>query len=186
MHREYDLDTTARLNLFLANIEKRAFRMARFAVADDDLALDCVQDAMLEFVRRYRDKPEQEWPPLFHCVLQSKITDAHRRRSVRQRFMGWLGLERQEDDASDPLLNVADPRDETPLRLLEQAQLGVQLEAAIAELPLRQQQAFLLRSWEGFDVAETAQSMGCSEGSVKTHYFRAVQALRQKLEEYRP
>jgi len=160
--------------------------MARFAVADDDLALDCVQDAMLEFVRRYRDKPEQEWPPLFFRVLQSKITDAHRRRSVRQRFMGWLGLGRQEDDESDPLLNVADPRDETPLRLLEQAQLGVQLEAAIAELPLRQQQAFLLRSWEGFDVAETAQSMGCSEGSVKTHYFRAVQALRQKLEEYRP
>lgn len=183
--REYFLDTTAQLNLFLADVEKRAFRMARFAMGTDDQALDVVQDAMLEFVRRYRDKPEQEWPPLFYRVLQSKTTDAHRRRSVRQRFMGWLGLAADDDD-SDPIQNAPDPRDASPLRLLEQAQLGGQLELAIATLPVRQQQAFLLRTWEGLDVAETAQAMGCSEGSVKTHYFRAVQALRLKLEEYRP
>lgn len=178
------LDTTTHLNLFLAGLEKRAFRMARFAVNNDDQALDCVQDAMLEFVRRYRDKPEQEWPPLFFRVLQSKITDAHRRGSVRLRFRGWLGLERQEEDAGDMLQEVPDPRNETPLRLLEQAQLGARLEQVIRELPLRQQQAFLLRCWEGLDVAETARAMGCSEGSVKTHYFRALQVLRHKLEEY--
>jgi RNA polymerase sigma-70 factor, ECF subfamily len=158
--------------------------MVRFAVGDDDQALDVVQDTMLEFVRRYRDKPEQEWPPLFFKVLQSKISDAHRRRSVRLRCMGWLTGNRQEDDPEDLIQEVADPRNETPLRLLEQAQLGKRLDQVIRELPLRQQQAFLLRCWEGLDVAETAQAMGCSEGSVKTHYFRAVQSLRQKLEEY--
>ena len=158
--------------------------MVRFAVGDDDQALDVVQDAMLEFVRRYRDKPEQEWLPLFFKVLQSKISDAHRRRSVRLRCMGWLTGNRQADDPEDLIQEVADPRNETPLRLLEQAQLGKRLDQVIRELPLRQQQAFLLRCWEGLDVAETAQAMGCSEGSVKTHYFRAVQTLRQKLEEY--
>ena len=160
--------------------------MARFAVCDDDQALDVVQDTMLEFVRRYRDKPEQEWPPLFFRVLQSKITDAHRRRSVRMRFMGWLGSNHQDDESNDPFQEIADPREETPLQLLEQTQLGERLDQVIRELPLRQQQAFLLRCWEGLDVAETAQAMGCSEGSVKTHYFRAVQALRHKLEEYQP
>jgi RNA polymerase sigma-70 factor (ECF subfamily) len=41
----------------------------------------------------------------------------------------------------------------------------------------------MLRSWEGLSVKETALSMGCSEGSVKTHYSRARAALKKALEE---
>lgn len=160
--------------------------MARFAMNDHDAALDIVQDAMYDFVRRYRSKPEESWRPLFFSVLQSRIRDAHRRRSVIKRFQTWLGLERDDTEQADPVQELEDPNGITPLQHLETSQFGAGLERAIGELPLRQQQAFLLRSWEGLDVEDTARAMGCSPGSVKTHHFRAIRALREKLEEYRP
>ena len=61
------------------------------------------------------------------------------------------------------------------------AQILRDIEIEIQALPARQREAFLMRYWEEMDVAETAAAMGCSEGSVKTHCSRAVQALSRAL-----
>ena len=160
--------------------------MARFAVKDTDEALDVVQDAMLGFVNSYGRKPAEEWPILFQRVLQSRIVDSHRRSAVRNRFRVWFGRHDDAPDEGDYLQEIADPAAGSPADHLERRQLGAALEKAVRALPLRQQQAFLLRCWEGLDGAQTAQAMGCSEGSVKTHLFRAMQSLRTKLEEFAP
>ena len=169
------------LNQFLAGVELKAFRIAQAALRHEDDALDAVQDAMLQLARAYADRPAEEWKPLFYRILENRIRDMQRRRTVRGRVIAWLPYRGDEDeDEPDPIAQAASPEPQ-PVQRLELDQAVGALEKALGKLPRRQQQAFLLRTLEGLDVAQTAAAMGCSEGSVKTHYFRAVQALRAQL-----
>lgn len=154
----------------------------------EDDALDIVQEAMFAFVRKYRERPAGEWPPLFQRVLQSRIIDTVRRNAVRNRFRVWLGFTGDDgrDSGTDPIQELPDRDAPDQTEILETLAFSAALDAALRKLPLRQQQAFLLRFWEGFDVAQTARAMGCTEGSVKTHTSRAVHTLRGLLEEFRP
>jgi RNA polymerase sigma-70 factor (ECF subfamily) len=182
VHEECGLTDPAAMNRFLSSVERRAFRIARFAVRDGDEAMDIVQDSMLALVRGYATKPEREWRPLFFRILQSRITDWHRRRTVRSRIFGWWP--RAVDDTLHPAELSTAAADAEPDHRAQLGAASEQLDHAVAALPRRQQQAFLLRAWEGLSVEETAQAMRCSQGSVKTHYFRAVQALRKALEDH--
>ncbi len=180
------LDNRLALDRFLAAVERRAYTMARLATGDGEEALDIVQDAMLRLVQRYADRPQAEWAPLFHRILQHRIRDWHRRRRVRRLWGGWFGRApadgADEDGGAPPWERVADPASPEPLRELARREAGEQILSALERLPLRQQQVFLLRVWEGLDVAATAAAMGCSQGSVKTHLSRALARLRQRLE----
>ncbi len=171
------------LNQFLASVELKAFKIAQAALRHEDDALDAVQDAMLQLARAYAKRPAEEWKPLFYRILENRIRDMQRRRTVRGRVMAWLPSRGDEDDDEvDPLAQAPSPEPQ-PVRRLELDEAMGALEKALERLPQRQQQAFLLRTLEGLDVAATALAMGCSQGSVKTHYFRAVQALRAQLGE---
>jgi RNA polymerase sigma-70 factor, ECF subfamily len=171
------------LSQFLAGVEVRAFKIAQAALRHEDDALDAVQDAMLQLARAYSDRPHEEWKPLFYRILENRIRDMQRRRTVRNRVMSWLPFRSDRDeDEPDPIAEAvsAEP---LPMRRLEIEEAMSALEKALQALPRRQQQAFMLRTLEGLDVAQTAKAMGCSEGSVKTHYFRALQTLRAQLGE---
>jgi RNA polymerase sigma-70 factor, ECF subfamily len=159
-----------------------------FAVRDEHAALDVVQDAMLKLTEKYAGKPVAELPMLFQRILQNTIHDHFRRQKVRSTWtslLSALGKKDEKDDDFDPLETLAAKSDSNatidPAVQLEQAQIMTIIEQALARLPARQREAFLLRYWEEFDVAETAAAMGCSEGSVKTHCSRAVHALAEML-----
>ena len=172
------------LNRFLAEVEKRALRIAEISVRDRDEALDLVQDAMIKLVRKYADRGSDEWTPLFYRILQNGIRDFHRRQVVRNRVMVWFGRSGNEDNDYDAVAAAPDPKGRTPDEQLQSHEAMQSLEVAVGELPGRQREAFMLRTFEGLDVAGTATSMGCSEGSVKTHYSRAVHSLRETLGEH--
>lgn len=183
--RKRFLEQYRELDNFLASIQIRAFRMAEVATGNRDDAFDILQDAMYRFVQKYSEHSRDEWVPLFYRVLQNRIRDWHRREKVLKRFRIWFGRPGDEPEA-DGLEKIADERAATPEQELHNARSMKILEQAIRKLPVRQQQALMLRVFEGLDVEQTAKAMGCTTGSVKTHYSRAVHTLREKLEGYWP
>ncbi len=154
--------------------------MARTLTGGADEAMDVVQDTMLRFSRRYAGRPEAEWRPIFFRILINRGRDFQRRRAVRSRVMNWF----RDRDLPDPVDTSPASRGWDPEVAVAGREAMVALEQAVAELPGRQREAFVLRCLEDLDVAATAGIMGCSEGSVKTHYSRALAALRQKLGEH--
>jgi RNA polymerase sigma-70 factor (ECF subfamily) len=183
--REEDrLEPSKALDAFLASVERRAFRIAEMSVRDRDEALDIVQGAMLRLARSYGQRPSEEWKPLFYRILYNGIRDWQRRRAVRLRIFSFLPSSTRDGDEAfdDPIERIPDGGPD-PSRRLMAAEAIERLEQALAALPARQQEAFTLRCLEGMDVEETATAMGCSAGSVKTHYFRALNTLREQLGE---
>lgn len=179
-----DDSTPASMDAFLAQVERRAWRMARFTLNDPEEAMDAVQDAMLRLVRHYHNKPATEWAPLFWSILRRRIVDLQRRRKVRSIMVGWLGGGSDGHGGELPTWEPAS-HDPDPLQRLEDHQAMADLRQAMDKLPTRQREAFTLRVLEDLSVADTATAMGCSEGSVKTHLSRAMHALREQLEDWR-
>lgn len=182
--RSGEIGQENRMETFLRSVETRAYRMAVMAGAGDDDALDLVQDAMMRFAAKYKDRERESWKPLFYAVLANRIRDYHRRRYLRRAWQVFLpGTAGAE---SDPVQQAPDTRGVTP-ELAAQAQDAFKaIEGAVQGLPHRQREAFLLRIWEEMSEAETARAMGCSKGSVKTHLSRALAALKQQLGEHWP
>jgi RNA polymerase sigma-70 factor (ECF subfamily) len=181
------LATERELSDFLQSVEKRAFKRTVYHVRDEESALDIVQDSMMKLAEHYGDKPANELPMLFQRILSNCTLDWFRRQKTRNALFSNLSdFESGTDDADFDLLETyALPEQSQQVESAEdatrRAQILREIEAQIQELPARQREAFLMRYWEDMDVAETAAAMGCSEGSVKTHCSRAVQALSKAL-----
>ena len=179
----FTLATEQELAAFLAEVERRAFKQAVFAARDEQVALDLVQDAMLRLAENYAQRPAAELPLLFQRILQNAIRDYYRRQRVRSLWTTLLSSLRgkDDDDDHDPLdtMEVKEGANRWggPDEQTHRSQVMGVIEAGLAALPARQREAFLLRYWEELDVSETAQVMGCSQGSVKTHCSRATHAL---------
>ena len=175
------------LSDFLQSVEKRAFKRSYYHVRDDEAALDIVQDSMMKLAEHYGDKPAGELPMLFQRILSNTTLDWFRRNKTRKAlFSNFSDFESGSEDGDFDLLesltlNNASQQTQSAEDSFASTSKVHDIEEEIQNLPARQREAFLLRYWEDLDVAETAAAMGCSEGSVKTHCSRAIQALHKAL-----
>ncbi len=181
------LATDKELADFLKSVEKRAWKRAVYAVRDEDAALDIVQDAMIRLSEKYVDRPAAELPLLFQRIVSNATMDWFRRQKVRNQVVrNFSEFESGAGDGDFDILETLEAlgsslESESAAESVSRAQILQIIDDEVAQLPARQREAFLLRYWEELDVAETAASMGCSEGSVKTHCSRAVHALAKAL-----
>lgn len=179
--------TEQELSDFLKSVEKRAFKRSVYHVRNVESALDIVQDSMMKLAEHYGHQPAAEFPMLFQRILSNCTFDWFRRQKTSNALFSNLSdFESTGEYAQFDLLETINGQShcesaESPENSTQRMQILRQIEAEIQTLPSRQREAFLMRYWEELDVAETAAVMGCSQGSVKTHCSRAVQALGKAL-----
>ena len=137
-------------------------RAARLLTAGDrHLAEDLVQTTL---VRLYSAWPRLREKPIAyaHRVIINAHIDVTRR--------SWWRRERSVSDLPEPgpLSSGSDDLREV-------------IRAALASLPPRMRAVVVLRYWLDFSVAESADLLGCTEGTVKSQTARAVVKLREHL-----
>ena len=170
------MDLNEQLNQFFISHEKKAYSIALMSLRHQDDALDVIQDVMIKFVEKYKNKKTDLWAPLFYRMLHNRITDTHRANTKNKKFFKFF-----DKSESDALENIEDTNEMDIINQIDNAMKIDNLQQALKALPNRQLQAFICRIWEGLSVAQTAQSMKCSQGSVKTHLFRALKNIRNQI-----
>jgi RNA polymerase sigma-70 factor (ECF subfamily) len=174
-----------RLRFFMQDVTGRALVMMESATqGQQGIAMDLVQEAFISLHKSYADKNTEEWYPLFYTILNNKLQDWRRKEARRANPFSLFKKINLDND--EEIIDVVDESTPNPLEFLDQEVTMAEIQEAVNKLPVRQQQAFMLRAWEGFDTMTTAQIMDCSEGSVKTHYHRAIQGLRTALQHLNP
>jgi len=173
------------INQWVKEIGRRALVMTELATNFHHHSQDIVQDSLLSFISHYSDKPSEQWTPLFYGILRNQITDWKRKQARRSKWLTWFSSNQLDDeDELNPFEQIANSYEDNPALLLANANDIKLVQQVLSTLPERQQQAFLLRAWEGLDIQTTAQIMGCGESSVKTHYSRAIAVLRGALNQH--
>jgi len=167
--------TRQAMDVFFRDAERKAYLTAMTLTRNHHDALELVQESMLRLVQKYHGRKPEEWAPLFYRILHNGIKDWYRRQKVRQVLLGLMPW--QVDEAA---LDVQVSENSAEHNALRDDELTRVLHA-LQQLPIRQQQTFLLRAWQEMSTRETAYALSISENSVKTHLARATHKLRQIL-----
>lgn len=143
-------------------------RLGVVMLGSREAAEDAVQDA---FVALHRNRSTLRDPEAAEAYLRSAVLNRCRswvRRQVTQRATRPLLLLREHEKSPEETTVVRD-------------EVGSMV-AAMRALPRRQREVLACRYVLGLSVAETAQLLTISEGSVKAHTHRGLQSLQQRIE----
>lgn len=139
------------------------------------------QDVWAQLIRaRKTYVPSARFTTWLYRLAQNRVID-HWRASGRLRLVADDARTGDDMDDNDPIDAVPAPRSEEPEVRVGSAELGRRIDAALADLPTAQRDAFLLQQEAGLALAEIAQLTGVGVETVKSRLRYAVSNLRRKL-----
>ncbi|MCG3198193.1 MAG: ECF RNA polymerase sigma factor SigW [bacterium] len=152
---------------------ERVWRVVYRMVLDVEEARELCQETWLRAfssIGRYHGRSR------FGTWLLSIALNAARSRWRRRKRLAPISLSNPPEG-----VELLPPVPASQRVALEESRRSRAIEEALRHLPAKQRQAFVLRYFEELSITEVAAAMGCREGSVKSHLFRAIQALRRSL-----
>ena len=157
---------------FVLENQKRAFSVAYRIVGNGEDARDAVQDAFVKAFSNWgrfrRESSAQTW---FHRIVVNASLDILRRTKSRHQDPGEVP---EHVQSSDP----------APWEEIRRKEIAEKVGSAVAELPDRQREVFVLKHYEELPIREICVLLDLAEGTVKVHLSRAVQRLREELSDY--
>lgn len=150
----------AKLDDALATVCEREYPrlvgLLALRVGDRHVAEELAQDALAELCRKWPDV--QQPSAWLTTVALNRSRSWLRRKLAEQRAYRRHGSGEESQLPPDTATTIA-------------------VRQAVSQLPHRQQEALILRFYEGLSVAEAADVMGCAEGNVKALSHRALRRL---------
>ncbi len=161
-----------------------AYQFCGFQLDD---AQDAAQEAFLKVFRRIRQFEGRSsfstW--LYRIVVNTCLYEGRRKRRWQKILMPWRFSNKRDGDDPAPLENHPDLSQEAdPTSILRGRELGKDVAKALEALSDKQRVIFQLKAFQEMSIAEIAEVTGLAEGTVKSHLFRATQALRRRLGEW--
>ncbi|MBX7256376.1 MAG: RNA polymerase sigma factor [Candidatus Hydrogenedentes bacterium] len=157
----------------------RVYAIAYRITGNREDALDVAQDAFVKAFRKI-----DAWQPtggflpwLLRLTVNQSIDATRRRKRRRHESLDESGIE---------ALAVADtltPGIDTERRV-RAGEIAARVQAALEVLSPTQRSVFVMRHYEGLQLAEIAEVLGCTVGSVKVHLFRALRKMQVQLKDF--
>jgi RNA polymerase sigma-70 factor (ECF subfamily) len=161
--------------------ERTIFGFVLASLRDRDAAETLTQDC---FFRAYRSRRDFRGDSSVKTWLMRIAVNLVRDHASSERLKFWRQTKRFDIDLVAAAERIADGRESPEAVVAASEKVGAVWRAARG-LSQRQRTVLLLRFVQDMDILEIAAAMGMKEGTVKVHLFRALQAVRQRIEAVR-
>lgn len=168
----------------LPALRMRLLRHAKFALSDEGLAEDLVQDTLIVAMEKFRDRRgDASLTTWATAILKNRIADWYRSPAQRR----TVELDRDDDELGRSLEAQYDvhgayadavPAWQQPDNSMEQRQMMTVLEKCVGCLPRQTGRIFMMREWLGFETAEICERANISAANCRTILHRARMVLR--------